>query len=127
MRAGLLILSITAALSLGAQALADPVRPIFRIDNATAVVVKRHLVISANGAVKSGGWDHPRLWVREPSAPEAATLEIEFVARPPAPREAVVQALLPVAVRKLARLPNYGTIRVKIIAETNSLIVPITR
>jgi hypothetical protein len=127
MRAALLILSITAAILLGAPALADPLAPIYRVDSATAVIVKRQLVISASGAVKSGGWDHPRLWVKEPSAPEAATLEVRFVARPPAPREAVVQALLPVAVRKVARLPNYGTVRVKIIAETNSLTVPITR
>ena len=127
MRAGLLILSIAAAVSLGAQALAGPLTPIYRVDSATAVIVRRQLVISASGAVRSGGWDRPRLWVKEPSAPEAATLEVEFVARPPAPREAVVQALLPVAVRKIARLPKYGTVRVKIIAETNSLVVPITR
>ena len=127
MRAGLLTLSIAAAISLGAQALADPLTPIYRVDSATAVIVKRQLVISASGAVRSGGWDRPRLWVKEPSAPEAATLEVQFVARPPASREIVVQALLPVAARKVARLPNYATVRVKIIAETNSLTVPITR
>ena len=91
------------------------------------MVVNRHLVISANGAVRSGGWGAPRLWVRSPAAPEASTLEVEFVARPPGPRAAVVQALLPVAAFKRARLPNYGTVRVKIVSETNSVTVPINR
>ncbi len=91
------------------------------------MVVNRHLVISANGAVRSGGWDRAKLVVLEPSVSEAKTLKVQFVARPPAPSEVVVQALLPVAVRKVARLPAYGTIRVKIIAETNSVVVPVTR
>jgi hypothetical protein len=101
--------------------------PVFRVDDAKATIVNRHLVISASGAVRSGGWDRPRLWVRQPAASEASTLVVEFVARPPGRREAVVQALLPVVALKRARLPNYGTVRVKIIAETNSVTVPISR
>ena len=112
---------------MAAPSFAVSARPIFRVDEARAVIVNRHLVISANGAVKSGGWGTPRLWVRPPTAPEADTLEVEFVARPPRPRAAVVQALLPVAAFKRARLPNYGTVRVKIIAETNTVTVPIRR
>lgn len=126
MRARLFVLSVVTAIALASPAVADATRLVYRVDNATAVVVNRRLVISANGAVRSGGWDRPRLLVLEPSAPEAKTLEIQFVARPPAPGEVVVQQTLPIAVRKVAHLPNYGTVRIKIIAETNSLTVSIT-
>lgn len=132
MRSLLLTFVVAAAALMAAPSVAAPIsankaRPIFRVDEARAVIVNRHLVISANGAVKSGGWGTPQLWVRPPAAPEADTLQVEFVARPPRPRAAVVQALLPVAAFKRARLPNYGTVRVKIIAETNSVTVPIRR
>jgi|HubBroStandDraft_5_1064220.scaffolds.fasta_scaffold21143_4 hypothetical protein len=127
MRSLLFPFVVVAAVLAAAPSLAGDVRPIFRVDDAKATIVNRRLVISASGAVRSGGWDRPRLWVRQPAVPEASTLEVEFVARPPGQRAAVVQALLPVAALKRARLPNYGTIRVKIIAETNSLIVPISR
>jgi hypothetical protein len=127
MRSLLLLFVVVAAVLAAVPSVAGGTRPIFRVDDAKATIVNRHLVISASGAVRSGGWDRPRLWVRQPAAPEASTLEVEFVARPPGRREAVVQALLPVAALKRARLPNYGTLRVKIIAETNSLIVPISR
>jgi hypothetical protein len=127
MRSLLLTFVVAAAALMAAPSIAATAQPIFRVDEARAVIVNRHLVISANGAVKSGGWGTPQLWVRPPAAPEADTLEVEFVARPPGPRAAVVQALLPVAALKRAHLPNYGTVRVKIIAETNSVTVPITR
>jgi len=132
MRSLLLTFVVAAAALMAAPAVAAPTfankaQPIFRVDEARAMIVKRHLVISANGAVRSGGWGTPRLWVRPPAARQADTLEVEFVARPPKPRAAVVQALLPVAALKRARLPNYGTVRVRIIAETNSVTVPIRR
>lgn len=127
MRSLLFPFVVVAAVLAATPSSASGVRPIFRVDDAKATIVNRRLVISASGAVRSGGWNRPRLWVRQPAAPEASTLEVEFVARPPGRREAVVQALLPVAALKRARLPNYGTMRVKIIAETNSLIVPISR
>jgi hypothetical protein len=50
-----------------------------------------------------------------------------FVAIPPPRKEAVVQALLPVSANKVARLPHYGAKQIRIVAETNSIIVPITR
>jgi hypothetical protein len=127
MRARLFALTVATIVAIVPQAVADATRLVYRIDNASAVVVDRRLVISANGAVRSGGWDRPRLLVLEPSAPEARVLDVQFVARPPAPSEVVVQQTLPIAARKVARLPGYGTVKIRIIGETNSLTVPITR
>lgn len=126
MRAFPKLLAIAAALLLGTQA-ACAARLIYRIDGATATVEKRHLVILAHGAVRSGGWDRPQLRVRESSALETGTLAVEFVARPPAPNEVVVQALLPIDARIVTLAPRYGATRVRIIGETNDVIVPITR
>jgi hypothetical protein len=125
MRAKALLSTLVAAIGFAHAAAADPIRLVYRVDSASAQVQGGRLVITANGAVRSGGWDKPRLLVLEPSAPEATTLEAQFVARPPAPKEVVVQSLLPVTARKVAKLPHYATTKVKIIAETNSLIVQI--
>ena len=127
MRARLFLTVLAAAVLAAASANADPAKLVYRVDSASAVIVKRHLVISVNGAVKSGGWDRPRLLVLEPSASEARTLRVEFVARPPAPNEVVVQQLLPIAARKIAKLPGYATTKVQIIGETNSVLVEITQ
>src|SRR5262249_43369857 len=127
MRAKALLLTLVAAIGFAPIAAADPTRLVYRVDSASAQIVDNRLVITANGAVRSGGWDKPRLLVLEPSASEARTVEVQFVARPPAPKEVVVQSLLPVTARKVAKLPHTATTKVKIIAETNSLIVQITR
>lgn len=118
---------LAASILFAPQAPAAAVKLVYRVDNAMAEIINGHLVILANGAVKSGGWDRAQLRVLEPSAPETKVLEVEFVARPPGPGEAVVQETLPIAARKVARLPSYATVQVKIIAETNSVIVPINR
>ncbi|HWA92357.1 MAG TPA: hypothetical protein VG889_20135 [Rhizomicrobium sp.] len=127
MRARLFAVSLAVAAALGQAAAADALKPVYRVDSGSAIVVDRHLVITANGAVKSGGWDKPKLLVIEPSAPEARILKVQFVARPPAPNEVVVQQLLPIVARKVAHLPRYATTEVQIIAETNSVIVQITQ
>ena len=127
MRARLFALSFAAAISFGHAAAADASRRVWRVDSASAIVAGGHLVISANGAVKSGGWDRPKLLVLEPSAQEARMLKVQFVARPPAPSEVVVQQLLPIAARKAVRLPGAATTKVEIVAETNSLIVEVTQ
>jgi hypothetical protein len=127
MGARLFLVLLTACALASVRAGAEPGKLVYKVDSASAVIVNRHLVISVTGAVKSGGWDKPRLLVLEPSAPEARTLKVEFVARPPSPNEVVVQQLLPIAARKVARLPNYATTKVQIIAESNSLIVEITQ
>ncbi len=121
-----LALAATAAILLSQQSLAGP-KPIYRVDSASAVVVRNHLIITANGAVESGGWSKPDLLIQKPSASEAKTVKAKFVAKPPASPDTVVQGLLPIRVRKIAPLPRYGAIEVEIITATNSLMVQITR
>ncbi len=100
-----LALTAAAAILLSGQAIAAP-RLIYRVDSASAVIVQNHLVITANGAVDSGGWSKPELLIQKPSAfPEPKALKTKFVAKPPASRDSVVQALLPIHVRKVAPLP----------------------
>jgi len=50
-----------------------------------------------------------------------------LVAKPPASPDSVVQALLPIHVRKITALPRYGVIEVEVTSATNSLMVQITR
>lgn len=69
----------------------------------------------------------PRLELRQTYEPETRTLEVKFVARPPGPRETVVSALLPVSASKIVKLPHYGAKQIRVVGETNSVIVPITR
>jgi hypothetical protein len=108
-------------------AVAAPAKLVYRIDRATATIAHSSLVIVARGAVSTGGWLKPLLRVREASAREAATLEVEFVATPPRHRAAVAHAILPVSARLAARLPHTGVVQVKIVSQTNSVTVPITR
>jgi hypothetical protein len=119
-------LAVLAAVFLSQRAMAHTAL-IYRIDSASAVIVRNHLVISANGAVDSGGWSKPDLLLQKPSASEAKNLKTKFVAKPPASREVVVQALLPIHVHKITPLPRYGTIAVEVTAATNSVMVQITR
>ena len=118
---------LVAALSLATPAIAGDAKLIYRIDSATAKIEKHHLVISAQGAVNSGGWNSPHLRLKEIVVPETKTLQVIFVAIPPPPQKAVVQALLPVSASTVAKLPRYGAKEIRIVAETNSIVVPITR
>ncbi|MBV8976320.1 MAG: hypothetical protein JO261_00860 [Alphaproteobacteria bacterium] len=115
---------VAASLLLAGQAQAA-LRLVYRVDDASVVLQGRHLVITARGAVRTGGWDRPLVRFRKIAAAEARTIEIEFLARPPSPRETVVQALLPISVRKVVPLPHYGAKEIEIVAESNALIVPI--
>jgi hypothetical protein len=108
-------------------AVAAPAKLVYRIDRAMATIAHNNLVIAARGAVSTGGWIRPTLRVHEASAPEAATLEVEFVATPPRHRAAVAHAILPVSTRLAAPLPRTGVVQVKIVSQTNSVTVPITR
>ena len=108
-------------------ALAAPSQRVYRIDHATVKIEDRRLVILADGAVRTGGWANPVLRLREGSAPEATTLEVEFMATPPAAKHAVAHATLPVKARLVTTLPHYGTTQVKVESETNSMMVPIIR
>jgi hypothetical protein len=99
---------------------------VYRIDRVTASIAKRHLVISVDGAVQSGGWAHARLR-EKPSAPEAPVLAFDFVADPPKPKKVVIQALLPVHVTLTRGLPHYGTVAVEVKSSTNEITTEITR
>ena len=121
-----LALAAAAAILLSHPALAKSAL-IYRVDSASAVIVRNHLVISANGAVDSGGWSKPQLLIQKPSASEAKAVKVKFIAKPPQSRRGVVKALLPIHVRKIAPLPRYGAIEVEITAATNSVVVQITR
>jgi len=126
MRARAAFVFILIALATGV-AVAAPAKLVYRIDRATATISHDRLVIAARGAVSTGGWVKPLLRLHEASAAEAPTLAVEFVATPPRHRAAVAQAILPVSARLAARLPRYGVVKVKVISQTNSVTVPITR
>ena len=125
MRARAAFVFILIALATGA-ALAAPAELVYRIDRATATVAHNRLIVTARGAVSTGGWMKPQLRVHESSATEAATLEVEFVATPPRHRAAVAHAILPVGARLTAQPPYYGIVQVKIVSQTNSVMVPIS-
>lgn len=97
---------------------------VFRVDKVTAQIVRNRLVVSASGAVKSGGWTLPRLHFKG-HAPESDTESFEFLATPPGARNVVIQALLPVETTAVFPLPRYGTVQVTIVSETNSVTAPI--
>src|SRR5579871_2966169 len=92
---------------------------IYKVDQVTATTVRNHLMVTATGAVNSGGWTSPRLHAKEFHIPESDTEVIEFLATPPPASAVVVQALLPVSVTAKLPLPHYGTVQVKVVGETN--------
>ena len=100
---------------------------VFRVDSVSAEVTGRKLTIRASGAVRSGGWENPHLHVLRQHKPEGDTLEVEFLAAPPAKGSAVIQALLPVSATVTVGLPRYATTRVMVKAETNAATAEITR
>ena len=127
MRSRPFFLFLVAALALSVPAFAGDAKLIYRIDSATAKIEKHRLVISAQGAVNSGGWNNPHLRLEQIVVPETKTLQVIFVAIPPTRQKAVVQALLPVSASKVTKLPHYGAKEIRIVGETNSIVVPITR
>jgi hypothetical protein len=126
MRARAAFVFILIALATGACA-AAPAKLVYRIDHVTAAIEHNRLVIIARGAVSTGGWMKPLLRLHETSVPEASTLEVEFVATPPRHRTAVAQAILPVSARLAAHWPHYGVVQVKVVSQTNVVMVPVTR
>ena len=124
MRARLAFVFLLIALATDVAA-AAPAKLVYRIDRATATVAHNRLVITARGAVSTGGWTNPKLRLHEVSGPEVSVLEVEFVATPPRRRAAVVHAILPVGARLAARLPHYGAVQVKVVSQTNSVMVPV--
>ena len=113
---------LAAATATGASAAA---KLIYKVDRVTATTVGNHLVVTATGAVNSGGWTMPHLHMKEFHIPESDTEVIEFLATPPRGNEVVIQALLPVSATAKLTLPHYATVQVKVVAESNSVTAPI--
>ena len=97
---------------------------VYRVDTVTAKTVNNRLVVTANGAVSSGGWTRPRLHLTV-HVPEAPDEVIEFQASPPLGNSVVIQALLPVSTTAVFPLPHYGTVRVKVVSQSNAVTAPI--
>lgn len=117
-----LTLAATAPARAGAAAHALAV---YKVDSVTAGVKGRKLTISATGAVNSGGWENPHLHALRQRHAETDTLVVEFLASPPPPNAAVIQALLPVSATITIGLPRYATTKVKVVAETNAMTADI--
>lgn len=96
---------------------------IYRVDSATAVISGKQMIVTARGAVKTGGWDHPRLVVKK--SRERGDIEIDFVADPPESTATVIQALMPVKVRFVARQPKTGVAAVRVNASSNTVTAQI--
>jgi hypothetical protein len=96
---------------------------IYRVDSATAVISGKHMIVTAKGAVKTGGWEKPHLIVKK--SREAGDLDFEFVADPPEDSATVVQALMPVSVRYTTRLPKDDIAAVRVTAATNTVTAQI--
>ena len=94
---------------------------VYRVDTIAAKVLNNHLVVTASGAVASGGWSHPRLHLETTHVPESPEETIEFQATPPPPGSVVIQALLPITTTAVFPLPHYGTVRVKVTSQTNAV------
>ena len=125
MRRTILAAALLALAAATAPAQAAQPLLVYRVDRVTAAIVRNHLVVTAMGAVKSGGWTMPRLHLKEFRIPESDTALIEFLATPPLPGAVVIQALLPVTTSAVFPLPHYAVTQVKVVSETNSVTVPI--
>jgi hypothetical protein len=123
-------LFIVAAAVLGlaaATATAAPATPkmIYKVDVVTVKTLGKGIMVTATGAVNSGGWTLPHLRARDIHKPESDTAIVEFVATPPPPGAVVVQALIPVSASAQFSLPRYGTVQVQVVAESNSVTAPV--
>jgi hypothetical protein len=112
-----LFLIALAATPAGAESL------IYRVDSATAVISGKQMIVTAKGAVKTGGWEHPRLVVKKSRG--RGDIEIDFVADPPNHTATVIQALMPVRVRFATRLPKSGVAAVRVNAASNTVTAQI--
>ncbi len=99
--------------------------PIQKLDNVSAQVTGRKLVIRASGAVSGGGWTAPHLRVEPGHRAEAHTLVVDFLATPPPAGAAVIPGLLPVSATLTTGLPRYAVTQVKVQSATNSVVAPI--
>jgi len=97
---------------------------VMRVDQATAIITGSNLIVSAKGAVRSGGWEHPRLILRQ-SKHALGDIEMDFIATPPQDAAVVAQSIVPVNVSLKTRLPKSGIAAVRINAQSNSVTAQI--
>lgn len=122
----ILILCVSFTLAGAGSAAAATQKLIYKVDSVAASIHGRKLTIIAAGAVSSGGWTKAKLRLKSGHKAEDSTLEYEFVATPPPPNAAVIQALVPVGVTFVTKLPPYGVTEIKIDAETGSATAAIS-
>jgi hypothetical protein len=103
-----------------------PPRPVARIDSLFATLSKGEVVIEAKGAVDSGGWRQAKLRPVKSSAADAHTIVVEFVATPPAPTQAVIQVLLPIAATTTLRMRR-GVVSVRVTSGSNEITTQILK
>jgi hypothetical protein len=103
-----------------------PPRPIARIDGLFATLSKGNVLIQAKGAVDSGGWRQARLRPVKSTAADARTIVVEFVATPPAPTQAVIEGLLPVAAATTLHMRR-GVVSVRVTSGSNEITTQILK
>lgn len=114
------VLAFIIALA-AAPAAADSL--VYRVDSATAVISGKQLIITARGAVKTGGWEHPHLVAKK--SHEVGDLDFELVAAPPENSATVIQALMPVKARVTIRLPKNDIAAVRVTGASNTVTAQI--
>jgi len=103
-----------------------PPRPIARIDSLIATLSKGDVMIQAMGAVDSGGWRQGRLHPVKGAATDARTIVVEFVATPPAPTQAVIEGLLPIAAATTLHMRR-GVVSVRVMSGSNEITTQILK
>ena len=94
---------------------------VWRVDSVVATRAGNTVVVQVKGAVKSGGWSHPRLKL---ARGDGHTLVLEFLAQPPSADAVVITALMPVTAKATLRAGR-GMVTVKAIAEANDVTAQI--
>jgi hypothetical protein len=122
-----LIVAFAAFVLAAATATASVAAPqlVYKVDRVTAAIVRGHLIVTAEGAVNSGGWTLPRLHYNPFHVPESASEVLEFQANPPLDNAVVIQALVPIVMTSVFPLPHYGVTQVTVVSATNNITVPI--
>jgi len=97
--------------------------PVYKVDSVTATTDEGRLVVTAHGAVRSGGWTSPHL--RAKLSKDMHVMTFEFVAVPPPPDAAVIQSLVPVEAKTIAPLPGPRISEIRIDGESNDASIRI--
>ena len=128
MQRAFLLIALTLAAPLQAAEKPPVAQPrlVARIDGLIAIAAKGHVVIQARGAVGSGGWREARLRPLKTGPGDAHTIVAEFVANPPAPSQAVIEGLLPIAANATLKL-RPGVFSVRVVSGSNEITTQILK